>query len=208
MSHSKNSASNPAKRGSIAHAEETLCRHFAGTRRKSNDNLWLLIETNIHLQVAVPPLADMGVIMGTAGKISDCAADTWLDSQAADHVEWAERRLKQIPGASSVERIGQELVLRAPTAGQFEIRLIHTGEQWIVCFGDWHDEFFCLDDALTLIERALTGDVRLHINYLNGKTWRWKLERRSGDTSWEIISEGGFARLAWRRDVSSAVYSY
>lgn len=69
----------------------------------------------------------------------------------------------------------------------FTISLLRSSDCWIVFFDDWHDEFPDLEMVLVLIGQALSGNVRLRVDRMGQKPWRWTVERKLADRTWVAL---------------------
>ena len=79
------------------------------------------------------------------------------------------------------------LTIRPATGTGFTISLLRGPGSWIVFFDGWHDEFPDLEMVLALIRQALSGEVRLRVDRMGQKPWRWTVERRLGDATWVAL---------------------
>ena len=105
---------------------------------------------------------------------------------------------------SSVRCRTGTLLVRHPTgltvnaSGPLGFRMSATVEdgRYALYFDEWFEEFECEEIAREIFEAALRGEVRLKVDILSGRRWRWTLERLDANGNWR--SEGSVGHVLWR----------
>jgi hypothetical protein len=106
---------------------------------------------------------------------------------------------------STAETFPAELPLRIPAAGEaeFDIYLMRSGSVWILCFDNWHEDFQDRASAIRLIKEAMSGRIRLRIDRIGGKPFKWSVERLRSDDCWTILYVTSVWRFGWNRKVDT-----
>ena len=117
-----------------------------------------------------------------------------LASESRQIFAQIERMLSSCPAARHVRGVRS---LSVPASGPdgFDIVLALDQSECILCLDGWSLEFNRPEQALEYVELALCGDLRLRINSLAGRPWRWTLERLALDRSWKVENVMGYLRL-------------
>lgn len=76
------------------------------------------------------------------------------------------------------------ITIPAPVGYGFSMSIATDLGRCRVLFGEWSDDFASVKEAVSLIEDALSGDVRLRVDIFDAHDTRWFLERRLPDGSW------------------------
>lgn len=121
---------------------------------------------------------------------------------------YAERLLSNLlPDENRVRRQAHALTIDTKRPEEFQIRLIGSGPRWIVCFNGWHEEFHDMDSVLALVREALGGGLRLRLERLNQKPWRWTVEMsRSG--RWIPRYSTTLVRLTWGAKLTTEYHGF
>ncbi len=103
--------------------------------------------------------------------------------------------------SANADESAAEVPLSIPAAGddEFSIRLSRSGGVWILCFDSWHEDFHDRASAIQLIQDALSGRVRLRIDRIGGRPFKWTVERLEGDGRWIELYVSGVWRFGWSR---------
>ena len=104
------------------------------------------------------------------------------------------------PGAQLVRGVHTMRVLAGKPSG-FQLSLALDDRHCTLTFDQWSMPFPRNDQtALELFELALHGDVRIRVDAIGARPWRWTLERRTPDGVWQTEqSMGGLKLRFWGR---------
>lgn len=69
------------------------------------------------------------------------------------------------------------------TADGFEVSIQTERGHFIVCLGEWRDEFALVGEAIELIEAALRGEIRLRVD-IGPREQHWTAEKRLLNGQW------------------------
>jgi hypothetical protein len=104
--------------------------------------------------------------------------------------------------------IASDGFLLHPQESGFTIKVIPTSDQPILAFAGWHDELDW-DVCQGYIEAALAGHLRVRIETLNCKPWKWALETVQPDGEWAELAAMSCLRLhLWKRDLRTHYFQY
>lgn len=80
------------------------------------------------------------------------------------------------------------------------VTLILSDGRCTVALATWHDDFECVDLALSFVELAISGDLRLKVETVGAKPNAWTVERLMPDGTWAVESSMSAVRLfSWGR---------
>jgi hypothetical protein len=74
------------------------------------------------------------------------------------------------------------------------VGLLRLDDYWIVTADDWFGSMRCYAAALTLVEEAMAGLVRLRVDVVDNLPWRWTIERLVPGPDW--VAAGGSLQKA------------
>lgn len=84
-----------------------------------------------------------------------------------------------------------------------DVSVLVSGHRCTVAIGPWYEDMPSLDMALEYVTRAVDGAMRVRIDTLGGKPWKYTLERLESG-SWVEESAVVLPRLTlWKRDVTT-----
>lgn len=80
------------------------------------------------------------------------------------------------------------------------VTLILADGRCTVALATWHDDFECVDLALSFVELAISGDLRVKVETVGAKPHAWTVERLMRDGTWAVESSMSAVRLfTWGR---------
>ena len=98
-------------------------------------------------------------------------------------------RLKKYPSiAYSVE--GSKITVRPAEDQSFPVSLSVDGDEYTICFGDWHDHFETEEEALEFFAFGLSDSCRLKVISRGGHPYKWIVENLT-DGTWRVLYETG-----------------
>lgn len=84
-----------------------------------------------------------------------------------------------------------------------DVSVLVSGHRCTVAIGPWYEDMPSLDMALEYVTRAVDGAMRVRIDTLGGKPWKYTLERLESG-SWVEESAVVLPRVTfWKRDVTT-----
>jgi hypothetical protein len=96
--------------------------------------------------------------------------------------------------------IGDELLaIRARNNDEFNIAILACNGNLIVALDDWHDEFYDIEAAVAFVSQAILGNIRLRVDRIGGRPWRWTVERRSFNGLWIELYVNSIFIFDWGR---------
>jgi hypothetical protein len=109
------------------------------------------------------------------------------------------RELRDERNARVVIEDNAVTVLRVTPHGP-DVTVIFSNGRCTLAIGSWHDDLVSLDTVMEYVKLAVTGGLRVRIDQLSGKPWKYALERRLDDGAWQEESVLMIPRLAfWNR---------
>lgn len=116
------------------------------------------------------------------------------------------RSLRGRPEAQVVIEDDSVTVLRLTPDGPDVTAIISEG-RCTLAIGAWHDDLYSLDVTLNYMKMAVEGSLRVRVDRMNGKPWKYALERRYDDGSWKEESVLELPRFSlWGRRRISTTY--
>jgi hypothetical protein len=98
--------------------------------------------------------------------------------------------------AAKMQRLTNGFAVEASGTDGFDMAVLVENGHFILCFGNWSEDFESDEVARRLFEAALDGKARLKIDSLGGQPWRWTLERLDDSGRWS--PESTMAHMTWR----------
>ena len=117
-----------------------------------------------------------------------------LASESRQIFTQIEQMLAACPRARHVRGL-RSLSIPASGPEGFDVMLALDQSECILCFDGWSLEFNRPEQALHYVELALHGEMRLKIDSIGGRPWRWTVERLGPDRAWLVENVMGFLRL-------------
>jgi hypothetical protein len=102
----------------------------------------------------------------------------------ANFTHQLKRELRSRPEAQVIIENESVTVLRLTPQGPDVTAIISEG-RCTLAIGAWHDDMDSIDVTLAYVRMAVEGDLRVRVDKLGGKPWKYALERRLEDGSWQ-----------------------
>lgn len=116
------------------------------------------------------------------------------------------RSLRARPEAQVIIENDSVTVLRLTPDGPDVTAIIADG-RCTLAIGAWHDDLYSLDVTLDYMRMAVEGSLRVRVDRMNGKPWKYALERRLDNGSWQEESVLELPRFnLWGRRRISTTY--
>lgn len=96
-----------------------------------------------------------------------------------------------------------QINIRARNEMEFNISIIRFKPYFVVAFDDWNDEFHDLGSVSMLVSQALQGEVRLRIDRIGGRPWRWTVEKKDYQGLWATAYSSAVFMCNWGRSEDS-----
>jgi len=93
-------------------------------------------------------------------------------------------------------RLANGLVVQPSGPEGFGLTVIADAGRYALYFDGWAEEFGSDEIVRRLVLAALSGDVRLRVDLLGGRRWRWTLESLDANGAWQ--PESTLSHVTWR----------
>lgn len=118
-----------------------------------------------------------------------------LAKQERSFLEDLEAMARTCTGAM-VERGPSGMTVSASGLNGFNMSVMVEEGRYALYFDNWVEEFELEEIARELFEAALKGEVRIKVDILSGRRWRWTLERVDSAGNWH--AESSTDHVIWR----------
>jgi hypothetical protein len=125
--------------------------------------------------------------------------------QRADHYNICASRLHNDFAGSGIRvlELPDKLMVEPTGSDGLAIYVFPERNRTTVAFGGWYDDFTSLDALLHFVHRAATGQIRLRIDLINGRAFRWTVEARDVENWSEVnVMETAFGPQVGRCMIS------
>lgn len=104
------------------------------------------------------------------------------------------------PTAQVTTGVTTVTVLRVSPAGP-DVTVFFSEGRCTLAIGGWHDDLVSMDVVLDYVKMAVAGTLRVRIDQIRGKPWKYVLERQREDGNWSEESVMVVPRLSalWAR---------
>lgn len=133
-------------------------------------------------------------------------AFTERGDKRTDHYKICASRLHNHLAGSGIRvlELPDKLMLEPTGTDGLAIYVFPGRHRTTVTFGGWYDDFTSLDAVLHFVHRAATGQIRLRIDLMNGRAFRWTVEAKDGE-NW---SEANVMETAFGPQVCRSMISH
>lgn len=95
-----------------------------------------------------------------------------------------------------VERYPSGLSVKGSGPNGFDMTVMIEDGRYALYFDNWAEEFESDEIARRTFEAALSGEARLRVDLLSGRSWRWTLEMLDENSNW--VPESTIGHVIWR----------
>jgi hypothetical protein len=115
---------------------------------------------------------------------------------AADVIE---QKCQKYPGLR-YERKGAAITVFPRDETGFPVSYARGGDNHVVSFLGWHEEFSAEEEALNCFAFGLSKECRLQVRYKGDRAYKWIVELKTAEGVWEPKSEVGLLFFPyWRK---------
>ncbi len=105
-----------------------------------------------------------------------------------------------------MRRCGNGVLILAVSPQGFDIKVVFDRDGYLIMLDQAMLEVKQSARALDIVEKALTGDIRLQVTSRNGKPWQWTVEHRNADDLWIVEAQTGYVSLKfWQQNSSTTL---